>query len=209
MRNILRPFWAILLLSAWSTAHAGFFSSLFGDTQQRSAPVSPAASVDQQVIATPDVRASDYRLGAGDRIGVMVFNEKDLSLEVSLSDAGSFFYPFLGEVYARNLTIGELQGLLTRRLSDGYLIDPKVYVSIIEYRPFFVNGEVAKPGGYPYQPGLTVRKAISLAGGLTARASLNKLFVIHEDDPSGQPRLTSLNNLLRPGDILTIDQSFF
>ena len=110
---------------------------------------------------------SDYRLGAGDKLGITVFNEKELSMEVRLSDAGSFLYPFLGEVLAKNKTISDVQALLTRQLKEGYLVDPKVYVNILEYRPFFVNGEVGKPGGFPYQPGLTIRKAISLAGGLT------------------------------------------
>ena len=158
------------------------------------------------VIAT---NVSDYRLGAGDKLGITVFNEKELSMELRLSDAGSFLYPFLGEVVAKNKTIGDLQALLTQRLKEGYLVDPKVYVSILEYRPFFVNGEVGKPGGYPYQPGLTIRKAISLAGGLTPRASLNKIYVVHEADPTGTPRLTTLNAVLLPGDTITIDQSFF
>jgi polysaccharide export outer membrane protein len=105
--------------------------------------------------------------------------------------------------------MGDLQRYLANQLSDGYLVDPKVYVNITEYRPFFVNGEVTKPGGYPYQPGLTVRKAISLAGGFTPRASLSKIFVIHEDDSLGLPRQTTLSNELRPGDIITVDQGFF
>ena len=82
-------------------------------------------------------------------------------------------------------------------------------MNILEYRPFFVNGEVGKPGGFPYQPGLTIRKAISLAGGLTPRASVTKIYVIHENDPTGMPRLTLLNAVLLPGDIVTVDQSFF
>ena len=118
-------------------------------------------------------------------------------------------YPFLGEVQAKNKTITELQALLTSSLKDGYLVDPKVYVGILEYRPFFINGEVGKPGGFAYQPGLTVRKAISLAGGLTPRASLTKIYVVHENDPTGTPRLTTLNAVIQPGDTITIEQSFF
>jgi len=130
-------------------------------------------------------------------------------MEIRLSDAGSFLYPFLGEVQAKNKTISELQFLLTSSLKDGYLVDPKVYVGILEYRPFFINGEVGKPGGFAYQPGLTVRKAISLAGGLTPRASLTKIYVVHENDPTGTPRLTTLNAVIQPGDTITIEQSFF
>lgn len=206
----------VVIALAWTNVHAGFFDDLFGggDSKREQPSVSmPTAFAAGEVPADVDVPlkqiGSDYRLGPGDKISITVFNEKDLSLDVRLSDAGSFLYPFVGEVPARGMTISALQMFLSNSLAEGYLVDPKVYVSVMEYRPFFVNGEVTKPGGYAFQPGLTVRKAISLAGGLTARASLSKIFVIHEDDPAGLPRLTSLNSSIRPGDIVTVDQSFF
>lgn len=207
----------LLIVLAWTPVHAGFLEQVFGDSaKSRSATlvapdIAPAVS-GEPYNSTPLLfgdNVSDYRLGAGDKLGITVFNEKELSMEVRLSDAGSFLYPFLGEVVAKNKTISDVQALLTRQLKDGYLVDPKVYVNILEYRPFFVNGEVNKPGGFPFQPGLTIRKAISLAGGLTPRASLTKIYVIHENDPAGMPRLTLLSAVLLPGDIVTVDQSFF
>ena len=206
MRYLARLLLVSLSVFAWAPAHAGLLDQLFGTS--KSPPPVPIP-VPSNFSATISNQVSDYRLGAGDKLGITVFNEKELSLEILLSDAGTFFYPFLGEIVARNKTIGELQTLLTTQLKDGYLVDPKVYVTVIEYRPFFVNGEVGKPGGYPFQPGLTVRKAISLAGGLTPRASLTKIYIIHENDPTGLPRPTSLDALIVPGDIVTIDQSFF
>ena len=210
MIHNLRCLLVLLSVFAWAPAHAGFFDKLFGTTSERS-PVSsqPPIVYDTFSPVILPTNVSDYRLGAGDKLGITVFNEKELSMDVRLSDAGSFLYPFLGEVIAKNKTIGDVQSLLTSQLKDGYLVDPKVYVSILEYRPFFVNGEVGRPGGFPYQPGLTIRKAISLAGGLTARASPTKIYVIHENDPTGVPRLTTLNAVLLPGDIVTVDQSFF
>lgn len=204
----------LLLILACAPVHAGFFDNLFrGPGAASSVPALPSNSISSGSAPidspAPLKGGSDYRLGAGDKIAITVFNEKDLSIEVRLSDAGSFLYPFIGEVPARGMTMGDLQRYLANQLSDGYLVDPKVYVNITEYRPFFVNGEVTKPGGYPYQPGLTVRKAISLAGGFTPRASLSKIFVIHEDDSLGLPRQTTLSNELRPGDIITVDQGFF
>lgn len=210
MRKIVRLLLVTLLMFAWVNAHAGLLEQLFG-TAPNTVPLKSPVSTPSAEIAVPLIynQVSDYRLGAGDKLVITVFNEKELSMEILLSDAGSFLYPFLGEIVAKNKTIGELQTLLTNQLKDGYLVDPKVYVSILEYRPFFVNGEVGKPGGYPYQPGLTIRKAISLAGGLTPRASLTKIYVIHENDPTGMPRLTLLSAVLLPGDIVTVDQSFF
>jgi len=212
----LSRFLLSLVVFAWANAHAGFLDGLFGGRDKSAAfnkrtdnqSVSQLAPPPSLAVVAPS-RLSDYRLGPGDRVLVTVFNEKDLSMEIRLSDAGSFLYPFIGEIVAKGMTIGDLQLMLANKLADGYLVEPKVYVSILEYRPFFVNGEVTKPGGYAYQAGLTVRKAISLAGGLTARASVSKIFVIHEDDPSGIPLPASLNDVLRPGDIVTIDQSFF
>lgn len=213
MRNFVRLLLVMLSLCAWASAHAGLLDRFFGvPTVNPSQPSSSPATTTPRSPAyslSSINQVSDYRLGAGDKLGITVFNEKELSMEVLLSDAGTFLYPFLGEIVAKNKTIGELQSLLTSQLRDGYLVDPKVYVSVIEYRPFFVNGEVGKPGGYPYQPGLTIRKAISLAGGLTPRASLTKIYVIHESDPAGLPRLTSLDAVIVPGDIITVDQSFF
>ncbi len=215
MQNPLRLL-VLLLILVWAPAHAGFFEQLFGEPSPKSRPNPPS-----NVFITPDTvddsyatplllnNVSDYRLGAGDKLGITVFNEKELSMEVRLSDAGSFLYPFLGEIIAKNKTIGDVQAMLTAQLKDGFLVDPKVYINVLEYRPFFVNGEVNKSGGFPFQPGLTIRKAISLAGGLTPRASLTKIYVIHESDPSGVPRLTTLNARLLPGDIVTVDQSFF
>jgi len=209
MQN-LRFLLVLLSIFAWGSAHAGLLDKLFSAPNSNNiTPQNPA------IIAVPDLpivvnsSVSDYKLGAGDKLNITVFNEKELSMEVRLSDAGSFLYPFLGEIAAKNKTISDVQSLLTERLKEGYLVDPKVYVSIIEYRPFFVNGEVTKPGGFAYQPGLTIRKAISLAGGLTPRASLTKIYVVHESDPTGTPRLTTLNAVIQPGDTITIEQSFF
>ena len=178
MMHNLQKLLVLLSLFAWAPAHAGFLDKLFGSTSESSPAVSSKNPIiyDTVIPLNAAANVSDYRLGAGDKLGI---------------------------------TIGDLQALLTTRLKDGYLVDPKVYVTILEYRPFFVNGEVGKPGGYPYQPGLTIRKAISLAGGLTPRASLTKIYVIHESDPTGTPRLTTLNAVLQPGDTITIDQSFF
>jgi len=208
MQN-LRFLLVLLSILVWVPAHAGILDSFFGTDNKVSNTPSAPVVVDVPVVISTNNNVSDYRLGAGDRLNITVFGEKELSMEVRLSDAGSFLYPFLGEIVAKNKTISDLQMLLTSGLKGGYLVDPKVYVGILEYRPFFVNGEVTKPGGFPYQPGLTIRKAISLAGGLTPRASMTKIYVVHENDPTGTPRLTTLNAVIQPGDTITIEQSFF
>ncbi len=153
---------------------------------------------------------SSYQLGVGDVISVQVIGEDDLKRErVRLSDAGTLSFPYLGEIRVRGLTVGELEALITKGLKGRYLLDPQVTVTIQEYRNFFVNGSVEKPGGYAFTPGLTVRKAISIAGGFKERASRDKINVIREDDPKGISSRITLDAPVRPGDIITVEESFF
>jgi polysaccharide biosynthesis/export protein VpsN len=152
---------------------------------------------------------SSYQLGPGDKIKVQVFGEDDLSVETRVGDNGTISYPFLGEIRVRGLTGQGLENLIVKRLKGPYLVDPMVTVSILEYRPFYVNGEVAKPGGFPFSPGLTVRKAIALAGGFQERANENRINVVREDDARGEGRPIGLDDQVMPGDTITVERSFF
>lgn len=150
-----------------------------------------------------------YRLDSGDKISITVFDEPDLSLQVLISNASSVSYPFLGELKVKGLTPGELEDRIITGLKGPYLVDPKVSVTVVEYRPFYINGEVKLSGGYPYQPGLTLRRAVSLAGGFTERASKTKMTVIRDMDPQKRSARIELDDLIYPGDTITIEQSFF
>lgn len=161
------------------------------------------------VLAAPP-ELSSYKLGAGDVISIRVLGEDDLRREhVKLSDAGTVSFPVLGEIRVRGMTVGALEDYITAGLKGRYLLNPQVTVSIDEYRNFYVNGMVEKPGGYPFSPGLTVRKAVSIAGGFKERAARDKINVIHDDDPKQTPHKVDLNTALLPGDILTVEESFF
>ena len=153
---------------------------------------------------------SNYRLASGDVISIQVLGEDDLKREkIRLSDAATISYPILGEIRLFGKTVGELERLIRDGLQGRYLLNPQVNVTINEYRNFFINGQVEKPGGYPYIPGLTVRKAVSLAGGFRERASKEKIFVISDDDRSQTPRRVDQNTAVKPGDIITVEESFF
>jgi polysaccharide export outer membrane protein len=160
-------------------------------------------------LSAPDA-APGYRLGAGDRIAIAVFGEPDLSLDTRIGDSGRVAYPFIGEVVVVGRTPVEVERLIADALRGDWLVDPKVSVSIVEYRPFFVNGQVRNPGSYPYQPGMTVRKAVSTAGGFTERASQRGITLIPEGERDrGKGRAVGLDDPVGPGDILTVDESFF
>ncbi|GAB4057301.1 exopolysaccharide export protein VpsN [Uliginosibacterium sediminicola] len=153
---------------------------------------------------------SIYKLGSGDVISIQVFGEEDLSREkVRLTDTGTVFMPGLGELSVRGKTLGDVERMIADGLRGRILVNPKVSVYVEEYRPFFINGMVDKPGGFPFQPGLTVRKAAALAGGFKERASLNKLYLIRGDDPRQVQVKVNLNTPVFPGDIITVEESFF
>ena len=150
-----------------------------------------------------------YVLGTGDRIFIQVFDEPDLTMDALVNDSGVINYSYVGSVQVAGKTLVEIEQEITAILSDGYLVSPSVNVSMREYRPFFINGEVRQPGGYPYQPGLTVDRAIAIAGGLTDRASKRKMFLVSDSQKDGKRRKVSMNATVEPGDIITIDEGFF
>lgn len=153
---------------------------------------------------------STYQLASGDVIRITVFGEKDLSFEaIRLNDAGIFSYPFVGDVRTKGKTAAEIERQLTESLEDGYLVAPRVTVSVLKYRDFYISGEVRQPGGYPFQPGLTLRRAVALAGGLTERASEKRITVIRDLDLRRTSERATLDSLVMPGDTINIDQGFF
>ncbi len=170
----------------------------------------PAWAQQQNTEAAPDDAVSKYALGTGDVISITVYGEDDLKRDkIRLTDAGTISYPVLGELHVRGKTIGELEKLITDGLRGRYLVNPRVSVTIDEYRPFFINGQIKAGGSFPYQPGLTVRKAVTIAGGFTERASLSKITVVRDGDPTHTPVKVGLDDPIHPGDILTVDESFF
>ncbi|MEW5009166.1 MAG: polysaccharide biosynthesis/export family protein [Cycloclasticus sp.] len=156
-----------------------------------------------------DSHSNEYLLGPGDLLSIHVFEEEELSLELRLSDRGTIAYPFLGEIKTQGLRLADLNRLIKQGLADGYLVNPVVSITIIEYRQFYINGEVEKPGGYAYLPGLTVQKAVAIAGGFTERASKEKITVVRDGAENEVPRQLSISSAVRPGDVVTIEESFF
>lgn len=152
----------------------------------------------------------DYRLGPGDTIVVSVYGEQDLFREIRVNKSGKFSYPFIGDIELLGKTTNELALSIDKGLRGDYLINPQVSVSIKSYRPFFINGEVVKPGGYPYQDGLTLDKAIALAGGLTPRASKSDWSITRKKTGGGKDKFKAdINSGVKPDDIIHIGQSFF
>jgi len=159
-------------------------------------------------IYVSDANSADYKLGPGDKIEISVFGEKDLSISVLLGNSGKINYPFLGEISLVGLSVKQVENMIVRGLKGDYLINPNVSAYVSVYRPFYIHGQVKKPGAYPYQPGLTINQAVALAGGLTERASVEKIFLF-KDRSKGQQIKASLSTVVFAGDTITIQQRFF
>ncbi len=149
----------------------------------------------------------NYLLDTGDKILIKVFDENDLTVETRLNNRGRINYSYLGELEITGKTTEEVEELVSDKLKEGFLLNPSVSVTVLEYRPFFINGEVSSPGDYPYQPGLTLEKAVSIAGGFTDRASRRKIYLLRGD--SDKRSKIGFQHSIEPGDIVTVEEGFF
>ena len=150
-----------------------------------------------------------YRLGAGDKVKVTIFDEPDLSGTFAVSGEGKVSVPLIGDVQAAGLTAPELQVALQAAYQQGYLKDPKVNVEVMSFRPFYILGEVKLPGEYPYDNGMTVVKAVAMAQGFTYRADEKHVFIKHLNGfKEDEVPLTS-NAPVAPGDTIRIAERYF
>ena len=151
----------------------------------------------------------DYQLGVADRIRIIVFDEPTLSGEFVVNANGALSMPLIGDVQARGLTPGQVGAAIRDRLKDGYLLEPKVSIDVLTFRPFYILGEVNKPGEYPYSSGLTVDAAVAMAEGYTYRAEKKKVMIRHAG-AEGADRLPLTPDLrVRPGDTIRIGERYW
>lgn len=129
--------------------------------------LAPAYATGADAVAVP---GPGYRLGPNDVVRVQIFGEDDLTTEGKVGGDGTMTFPLLGAVQVGGRTVEQVRDDITTRLAEGYLRQPKVSIAIVRYRNVYVSGEVRTPGGYPYEDGLTVQRALSLAGGFTEKA---------------------------------------
>jgi len=145
---------------------------------------------------------SNYRLGIGDKIKILVFEEPDMSFDVTVDNSGVITYPYLNEIVIKGKTTSEIESELVKGLKGRVLINPNIAVSVINYRTFSIGGEVKSPGSYQFEPNLNLRKAINLAGGLTDLSNGNR-FNIEREKNIGDEKLT-MESPVYPGDLVTI-----
>jgi polysaccharide export outer membrane protein len=164
------------------------------------------AGVGEYAVAT----GHDYKLGPGDKVRVTVFGEQALSGEFIVANNGAVAMPLVGEVAAGGLTPASFQGAVQEKLSaTGMVKEPKVSADVIAYRPYYILGEVSKPGQYPYAIGLTVTKAVATAGGFTYRANDREVFITREGTGQEVPLNVTAASWIGPGDTIRIAERHF
>ena len=150
-----------------------------------------------------------YRLDAGDKLRVVVYGQEGLTNTYAIDAGGSITMPLIGSVPARGRTPAGLASEITGRLRNGYIREPSVAVEIDSYRPFFILGEVAAPGQYPYVPNMSVESAVAIAGGFSPRARRDRVTLTHTDNSGSMRVVVPLGTVVSPGDTLLIDERWF
>ena len=150
-----------------------------------------------------------YQLASGDRLRIIVFGQDSLSNSFSVDGAGNIAMPLIGSVRAQGSTTQQLSSAIEARLRGGFLREPRVSVEVEAYRPFFALGEVAAAGQYPFINGMTVEKAIAVAGGFTPRAAQSSVDVTRIVGGRSVTASVPLSFAVRPGDTIKVRERFF
>lgn len=177
------------------------------------APAPQASAPPPRAQETPpdasSFRSSDYVLGVGDRIRIIVFQEPSLSGEFVVDSTGLVALPLIGEVMAAGSTVRGFEESIEQSLRNGYLNDPRVSAEVLNFRPYYILGEIARPGEYPYTSNLTVLNAVATAGGFGPLANRTRVFIKHDgDETESEVQITGATAVL-PGDTIRIAKGSF
>jgi polysaccharide export outer membrane protein len=161
--------------------------------------------------AAPVSAAHDvpYHLDAGDRLRVVVFGQEGLTNSYAIDAGGAITMPLIGAVSARGRTPAGLAADISAKLRNGYIREPSVAVEVETYRPFFILGEVAAPGQYPYVPNMSVESAVAIAGGFSPRARRDSVTLTHTEAAGASRAMVPLGTPIGPGDTILVSERWF
>jgi len=161
------------------------------------------------VVVTAQRTSNDYRFGPGDKLRVTVYGEEDLSGEFQIDSAGFIRLPLIGQMKAAGATAHELETQVAQTLDDGYLADARVAIEVTTYRPFYIIGQISKPGEYPYVSNMSAINAVALAGGFTEKATDSTLYVRHEGETEEHEITVDEMTRIEPGDVVRVPETTF
>ncbi len=173
-------------------------------------PVATPAAYDAYAATPAPVRYDGgYKLDAGDKLRVVVYGQEGLTNTYAIDAGGAITMPLIGSVPARGRNPASLAAEISAKLRNGYIRDPSVAVEIESYRPFFILGEVAAPGQYPFVPNMTVESAVAIAGGFSPRARRDAVTLTHTDASGAARYVVPLGTSLGPGDTVLVGERWF
>ena len=175
----------------------------FANSPRDAYAATPAANA--YAAAPAPARDAPYRLDAGDKLRVVVYGQEGLTNTYAIDAGGSITMPLIGAVAARGKTPAGLAADIAARLRNGYIREPSVAVEVETYRPFFILGEVAAPGQYPYVPNMSVESAVAIAGGFSPRAKRDSVTLTHNASRTVVP----LGTPIGPGDTVLVGERWF
>jgi polysaccharide export outer membrane protein len=182
-------------------------AGLMGPVAAQGVEGAPAALAPPAGEIPPQLR--EYKLGPGDRLRISVFGHEDLSGVFEVDGTGAVSYPLIGNIRVGGMTLSQVEVAVVAALRPDYLKNPRVSVEVLNYRPFYIMGEVREPGSYPYVNGITVLNAVAIAGGFTYRARESRMTVIRADDPEREEIPVTPDTVVLPGDIIEVPERFF
>lgn len=188
-------------MSRREALRSGVAGLLVGVPLVLAAKAAPAAPMPEDIAA--------YTLGSGDKIRVTVFGHEDLSGEFEVDGSGNVSLPLIRNVKAEGLTVRQLEQTIAERLSPDYLLNPSVSVEVLNYRPFYIYGEVTKPGSYPFVNGMTVVNAVAMAGGFTYRARTGSVRITRGNEPNRKQISADKDTPVLPGDVIEVPERYF
>jgi len=200
----------INLLAAALAAVAIFGAAASADPASSSQVANVESSVNASSSGESATATSEhYLLGAGDKLRLSVFGEADLGGEFEIDGSGDVRLPLIGQVKAAGLTVRAFEDKVVSMLQDGYLKDPRISIEVVSYRPFYIIGEVNKPGQYSYVNGMNALNAIALAGGYTSRANKSDVYVQRSGKAGEEEFPSDETTRIQPGDVVRIPERFF
>jgi polysaccharide export outer membrane protein len=178
-------------------------------TASAQAPAAAPATVTSSQPAVGGGAGADYILGAGDRVRVIVYGEAQLSGEFFVSPQGVISFPLIGDIPAAGRTVPMVIAEVTTRLKDGFVMEPRVSAEVLNYRPFYILGEVTRPGTYPFSSEMTVMNAVATAGGFTYRANRGTVYIKHANEQGEHKSKLTADTMVAPGDTVRIAERIF
>lgn len=169
----------------------------------------PAPTAVAYAEPTPARYDAAYHLDASDKLRVVVYGQEGLTNTYAIDAGGSITMPLIGPVPARGRTTAGLAAEIAAKLRRGFIRDPSVAVEIEAYRPFFILGEVAAPGQYPYVPNMTVETAVAIAGGFSPRARRDTVTLTHTDASGTARFVVPAGTPISPGDTVLVGERWF